>query len=155
MPRILPVLQVVRTCSTPGCTAPGDPARVTYGLQRANPKPSILNALSSQKPVPMTTSFTLTPTTRSADSSHANATISKRIVTIHDDRPFVPSKVSIRTKMVTPNNWFVSCSRPACETWFGVPVFYAMFTRRNHDGMNENTIPTVTVTKRCSLQLFY
>ena len=23
----------------------------------------------------------------------------------------VPSKVSIRTEMVTPNNWFVSCSR--------------------------------------------
>lgn len=87
----------------------------------------------------MTTSFTLAPATHFADSSHANATISKRSVTIHDDRLFVPSKVSIRTKMVTPNNWFVSCSRPARETRFGVPVFYAMFTRRNHDGMNENT----------------
>lgn len=124
MPRILPVLQVVWTCSTPGCAAAG---AVTYVLQRANPKPPILNALCSQKPVPITTSFALAPTTHSADSSHANATISKRSVTIHDDRLFVPSKVSIRTKMVTPNNWFVSCSRPARETRFGVPVFYAMF----------------------------
>lgn len=42
-------------------------------------------------------------------------TISVRIISSRYTL-MVPSKVSIRTKMVTPNNWFVSCSRSSHKT---------------------------------------